>query len=97
MRKFAKPRKIHVDVTEHGKKTADVRLPYGMFKIGMKYGKDAAFKETDPCAKAMAHLADFDYVSFEHSVAAGEIALPHQLLDLFDEQSQTYVLLTVEG
>ena len=97
MKTTLKPRKVHIDVTESGKKTADVRLPYGMFKIGMKYGKDAAAKETDPCAKAMAHLVDFDCASFERSVAAGEIVLPHQLLDVFDEQSQTYVLLTVEG
>ena len=96
MTKALKPRKVHVDVTEGGKKTADVRLPYGMFRLGMKYGKDAASKETDPCAKAMAHLVDFDCNSFERSVAAGEILLPHILFSMEDAESNTQVILTAE-
>lgn len=96
MTKTAKPRKVHVDVTESGKKTADVRLPYGMFKIGMKYGKGAASKETDPCAKAMSRLVDFDCASFERSVAAGVVVLPHVLFSMDDAASNTQVILTAE-
>lgn len=96
MTKTVKPRKVHVDVTESGRKTADVRLPYGMFKIGMKYGKTAASKETDPCAKAMANLVDFDCDSFERSVAAGEILLPYVLFSMDDAESNTQVILTAE-
>ena len=96
MKTTLKPRKVHIDVTESGKKTADVRLPYGMFKIGMKYGKDAASKETDPCAAAMAHLVDFDCASFERSVAAGEIQLPHLLFSMNDKETNTQVILTAE-
>lgn len=96
MTKTAKPRKVHIDVTESGKKTADVRLPYGMFKIGMKYGKDAAAKETDPCAKAMAHLVDFDCAAFERSVATGEILLPYILFQMDETESNTQVILTAE-
>jgi hypothetical protein len=96
MKTTLKPRKVHIDVTESGKKTADVRLPYGMFKIGMKYGKDAAAKETDPCAKAMANLVDFDCASFERSVAAGAVLLPHVLFSMDDAQSNTQVILTAE-
>ena len=94
--KLPKPRKIHIDVTENGNKTADVRLPYGMFKLGMKYGGQAAKKETDSCARAMAHLDDFDCAAFECSVAAGEILLPYELLNLDEPDSRTHVTITVE-
>lgn len=97
MPRTRKPRKVHIDVTESGKKTADIRMPYGMFRLGMKYGKQAASNETDACAAAMARLVDFDCASFERSIASGEIALPHQLLDMFDASSQTSVNITVEG
>lgn len=97
MSKTVKPRRVHIDVTESGKKTTDIRMPYGMFRLGMKYGKEAASNEADPCAQAMAHLVDFDCASFERSVAIGEIGLPHELLDMFDASSQTSVNITVEG
>ena len=92
-----KPRKVHIDVTESGKKTADIRMPFGMFRLGLRYGKQAASEETDACAQAMARLVDFDCASFARSVAAGEIVLPYQLLDMFDTESQTNVMITVEG
>lgn len=91
-----KPRKVHIDVTEDGKKTADVRLPYGMFKMGMKYGKSAAKEEKDSCAQAMAKLVDFDCAAFERAVAQGEILLPHQLLDTTDIETNTHVIITAE-
>ncbi len=96
MTKTAKPRKVHIDVTESGKKTADVRLPYGMFRLGMKYGKDAAANETDACAQAMAHLVDFNCAEFERSVAAGSTLLPYVLFEMDDAQSNTQVILTAE-
>ena len=91
-----KVRKVHVFVTENGKQAADVRLPYGMFRLGMKYGKDAAKTETDPCAKAMSRLQDFDCAAFERAVALGERVLPCVLLDETDEASATHVVLTAE-
>jgi len=92
--KPAKVRKIHVFVTEGGKQTADVRLPYGMFRLGMKFGKDAVKAKTDSCARAMARLQDFSCEAFERAVAAGERTLPCVLLDETDEISATHVVLT---
>jgi len=91
-----KVRKIHVFVTENGKTTADVRLPYGMFRLGMKYGKAAAKNETDSCAKAMARLQNFDCAAFERAVTCGERVLPFVLLDETDAVSATHVVLTAE-
>ena len=94
--KPAKVKKIHVFVTEGDKNTADVRLPYGMFRLGMKYGKNAAKNEIDGCAKAMARLQDFDCGAFERAVACGERVLPFVLLDETDAASATHVILTAE-
>lgn len=94
--KQMKPRKIHIDVTESGTKTSNIRLPYGMFKLGMKYGRSATKGETDGCAQAMAQLGDFDCVAFERSVANGAILLPHQLLDTIDPDHGTHVIITAE-
>lgn len=94
--KPTKVRRVHVFVTEAGKKTADVRIPYGMFRLGMKFGKDAAKNETDACAKAMAQLEDFDCAVFERAVASGERTLPHVLFDHMDTPSDTHVVLTAE-
>jgi hypothetical protein len=81
---------------EQGKQTADIRLPYGMFRLGMKYGAAAAKGETDACARAMANLQDFDCASFEHSVTSGEITLPRVLLDTIEDGSNTHVVITAE-
>ena len=96
MTKSAKVRKVHIDVTESGKKTADLRMPFGMFRLGMKYGKEAASKETDACAQAMACLKDFDCAAFERSVADGTVLLPHVLFQMDDAESNTQVILTAE-
>lgn len=94
--KPSKVKRVHVFVTEAGKQTADVRIPYGMFRLGMKFGKDAAKNETDACAKAMAQLEDFDCAVFDRSVASGETTLPHVLFDHVDTASDTHVVLTAE-
>lgn len=92
----SKPHKIHVQVTENGQQTADVRLPYGMFRLGLKYGKPAAKGETDACARAMSGMQNFDCASFEHSVASGEISLPRVILDTIEVESDTHVVMTAE-
>jgi hypothetical protein len=94
--KTAKVKKVHVFVTENGEQTADIRLPYGIFRLGMKYGKASAKNETDACAKAMASMQDFDCASFEHSVANGEIFLPHVILDTIEAVSNTHVVVTAK-
>ena len=94
--KLDKPHWVHIAITEHGKKTADVRIPYGMFKLGMKYGAQAAKNEPDGCAHAMELLGAFDCGSFERLVASGEKKLPCILVDVDDAQDETQVRIVVE-
>lgn len=91
-----KPRRVHIAVTESGKKTADVRIPYGMFKLGMKYGAQAAKDEPDGCAAALELLGAFDCGSFERSIASSEQELPCTLVDVDDAQDDTQVRIVVE-
>ena len=91
-----KPRRVHIAVTESGRKTADVRIPYGMFKLGMKYGAQAANCETEGCAYGISLLKSFDAVSFERSVASGEQELPCVLIDVDDQKDATQVYIAVE-
>jgi len=91
-----KPHSVHIDVTEGGKKTADIHIPFSMFRLGMKYGRQAASQETDGCAQAMEQMKDFDCSAFVREFAEGKISLPHLLLDTFDEQSATHVVITVD-
>ena len=91
-----KPRRVHIDVTEGGKKTADIHMPFSMFRLGMKFGRKAGSQETDGCAKAMSQMKEFDCSEFERAFAEGKIQLPHLLMDTFDEQSATHVVITVD-
>ncbi len=94
--KALKPKRMHIYVVENNKVTADVRIPYGMFKLGMKYGQKAAKDDTDACAMAMARLTDFDCAAFERAVASGEILLPSILLDADIPDDNTHVTITAE-
>ncbi len=91
-----KPRRVHIAVTESGRKTADVKIPYGMFKLGMKYGTMFAKDEDDCCAEAVSLLESFDASSFERSVASGEQSLPCVLIDVDDQKDATQVRIAVE-
>ena len=94
--KTPKPKRVHIHVVEGNKVTANVRIPYGMFKLGMKYGQQTAKEETDPCAQAMAQLTDFDCATFERAVASGEIQLPNVLLEADVPDDSTHVSITAE-
>ena len=94
--KTPKPKRVHIHVVEDNKETANIRLPYGMFKLGMKYGRQAAKEETDACARAMAQLTDFDCAAFERAVASGEIQLPNVLLEADVPDNGTHVTITAE-
>lgn len=96
MYRSKKPRSVHINVTEGGKKTADIHIPFSMFRLGMKYGSQAASQETDGCAKAMEKMKDFDCSAFVRDFADGKISLPHLLLDTVDEQNATHIIITVD-
>lgn len=91
-----KPRKVHVQVNEQGNQTADIRLPYGIFRLGLKQAAKTTKQETDPCARALAKLKDFDCALFERAIATGEMILPHVILDATETDSNTHVVITAE-
>lgn len=49
--KPAKPKRMCVLVTENGNLITNVRMPYFMFKMGMKFGKRPRKTATSPTAR----------------------------------------------
>lgn len=93
----AKPKRMCVLVTEHGKQTTNVKMPYFMFKMGMKFGKMAADNGDIPdCGNAMAYLEGFDIAELERSLASGEQELPLVLVDVDEPGKDTHVTVTLE-
>lgn len=93
----AKPKRFCVLVTENGKQTTNVRLPYFMFKMGMKFGKMAAKNGDIPdCGDAMAYLEGFDIAELERSLESGEQTLPLVLVDVDEPDKDSHVTVTLE-
>jgi hypothetical protein len=93
----AKPKRLCVLVTENGRQTTNVRMPYFMFKMGMKFGKMAAANGDIPdCADAMSYLEGFDLVELERSLASGEQELPLTLVDVDEPDKNSHVTVTIE-
>lgn len=94
--KNAKPKRLCVLVTEHGKQTAHVRMPYFMFKMGMKFGKMAAQNGDIAEKDAMAYLEGFDVAEMERSLESGEQSLPLVLVDVDEPENDKHVTVTLE-
>lgn len=93
----AKPKRLCVLVTENGRQTTNVRLPYFMFKMGMKFGKKAAANgDISDCDDAMAYLEGFDVAELERSLASGEQELPLILVDVDEPDKNSHVTVTIE-
>ncbi|MEN6593426.1 MAG: hypothetical protein ABFC31_00560 [Clostridiaceae bacterium] len=92
-----KPKRLCVLVTEQGKQTVNVRMPYFMFKMGMKFGKTAAKNgDITDCGDAMAYLEGFDAAELERSLESGEQALPLVLVDVDEPEKNGHVIVTLE-
>jgi len=94
--KNAKPKRLSVLVTEHGKQTTHVRMPYFMFKMGMKFGKMAARNGDIQEQDAMAYLEGFDVAELERSLESGEQSLPLVLVDVDEPENDKHVTVTLE-
>ena len=95
--KNTKPKRLYVLVTEQGKQTTNVKMPYFMFKMGMKFGKMAAANGDIPdCDDAMAYLEGFDVAELERSLASGEQELPLVLVDVDEADKGKHVTVTLE-
>ena len=95
--KPAKPKRMCVLVTENGNQTTNVRMPYFMFKMGMKFGKLAAKNgNIHNREDAMAYLEGFDLADLERSLENGEQTLPLVLVDVEEPGKNIHVTVTLE-
>ena len=92
-----KPKRFCVQITEQGKQTVNVRMPYFMFKMGMRFGNMAAKNGDIPdCGDAMAYLEGFDAAELERSLESGEQTLPLLLVDVDEPEKNGHVIVTLE-
>jgi hypothetical protein len=96
MKRTVKPKRMLVHMGENGKVTADVRLPYSLFKMGMKFGKMASKEDFGDCEEAMAFLQEFDTAAFEQALATGDETLPAVLVDVCEPEKDSRVTITLE-
>lgn len=94
--KSLKPKRMIVHVTENGNVTTDVRLPYSLFKMGMKFGRMATKEDFGDCEEAAVFLRDFDIAAFEQSLLDGEETLPVVLVDVCEPEKGSHVTVTLE-
>jgi len=91
-----KPKRVLVHVSEQGKTTNDVSLPYALFKMGMKFGKMASTDTFGDCEEAVAFMQAFDVEAFEAALVAGEETLPVVLFDVSEPETGSRVTITLE-
>lgn len=90
-----KPQGIHIEVTQNGVLTANVRFPFSIAKMWMKFGQITDFsKKKGNAEDALEHLKDVDLDAIFESLNNGELSLPCLLAEV-DEHNQ-HVKITLE-
>jgi hypothetical protein len=92
-----KPKGIRIEVTENGVLTANVRVPYFIIKLGLKFGQMA-----DPSRKKksaedeLERLKDIDMNGIFEALASGELTLPCLLVEVDEPDKKQHVKITLE-
>jgi hypothetical protein len=95
--KPVKPKNIVIQVTEQGKLKTNVRVPFFMVKMGLKFGQMAAnVKKTDKHEKELEMLKDIDMDVILEALSSGEISLPCVLVDVEELDKNQHVKIMLE-
>lgn len=95
--KTVKPRNILIQVTENGKATANVRIPFFIIKMGMKFGQMAAnSKKGGNHEDALERLKDVDLDAILEALNSGELSLPCLLVDVDEPEKNEHVTIILE-
>ena len=90
------PRWMVVEVSENGRQTVHVRLPYFLFKAGLGWARMAGKADWNKdCAPGLEALRDLDINALTDSVRSGETALPFVLVDVDEPEKNQHVTVTL--
>jgi hypothetical protein len=90
-----KPKTLVVKVTENGKLTANVRIPFIIVKMGMKFGQ-MELKAKEGNKDELERLKDIDFDSILEALNSGELSLPCILVDVDEPAKNEHVTIILE-
>jgi hypothetical protein len=92
-----KPKYIHIQVTQNGKSTANVHIPYFFVKMGMKFGQMSAdAKQPENGKEELDRLKDIDLNAIQEALNNEELSLPCLLVDVDEPDKNEHVTITLE-
>jgi hypothetical protein len=92
-----KPKGIRIEVTENGVLTTNVRVPYFVVKMGLRFGQmaDGASKKENH-EDQLKKLKDVDMDAILGSLHSGELTLPCLLVEVDEPDKNEHVKITLE-
>jgi len=95
--KTVKPKSIRIEVTENGVLTANVRIPYFVMKMGLKFGQMANnSKKKGDAQNELERLKDIDMDAIFEALDNGEMTLPCVLIEVDEPDKNEHVKITLE-
>lgn len=92
-----KPKSIRIEVTENGVLTANVRIPYFVMKMGLKFGQMANnSKKKGDAENELERLKDIDMDAIFEALDSGEMTLPCVLVEVDEPDKNEHVKITLE-
>ncbi len=92
-----KPKGIRIEVTENGVLTANVRMPYFIVKMGLKFGQMAHHSKKKRSAEdELERLKDIDFDAIFEELNSGELTLPCLLVEVDEPDKNEHVKITLE-
>lgn len=92
-----KPKGIRIEVTENGVLTANVRVPYFIVKMGLKFGPAADHsKKRGSAEDELERLKDMDMDAIFEALNSGELTLPCLLVEVDEPDKNEHVKITLE-
>jgi hypothetical protein len=101
MRAGVQPRKLAVLVTKEGRKTVNIRMPFGLLRPALKLGKagmafSGRWSENNVDMERIMQLLDeIDLDEILESLSDGETTLPCTIVDVVEDEGQ-HVQITLE-
>lgn len=92
-----KPKGIRIEVIENGVLTANVRVPYFIVKMGLKFGQMADHSTKRGGAEnELERLKDIDMDAILEALSNGELTLPCLLVEVDEPDKNEHVKITLE-
>lgn len=95
--KMVNPKQMLIQVTQQGQPKVNVRIPFFLVKMGLKFGQMAVdAKQAGGHDQALEYLKEVDLDSVMQALHSGEASLPMTLVDVDEPEKNTHVNIVLE-